>query len=287
MPDGMVSRDMALEIDDLSGGYGGADVVKHIHCAAQAGEILCLIGPNGCGKTTLFRLILGMIPASGGEIRLGGKPSLTLPPAELARHIAYIPQYHTPAFAYTALDVVIMGRAGRISPFGAPKREDRDAAFAALDKLKISRLANAKYTSLSGGQRQMVLIARAICQSASIFMMDEPGASLDYANQQLLMNVTASLAEQGYCVVMSTHSPEHPLAIGHKALLMRGGEAVAFGRPTEVITPEILQEVYGIEIDVVTAEDRYGAKRTICLPVSAEPSPVTVQGDGRLKRGDL
>jgi iron complex transport system ATP-binding protein len=97
--------------------------------------------------------------------------------------------------------------------------------------------------------------------------MDEPGASLDYANQQLLMNNVTELAEKGYCVVMSTHSPEHPLSVGHKIMLMNEGRAFAFGRPTDVITPKAMEEIYGIEMDVVTVEDRYGCKRTICLPV--------------------
>ena len=101
-----------------------------------------------------------------------------------------------------------MGRAARFSPFEAPKAADREAAFAALEKLNAAHLANQKYTSLSGGQRQLILIARAICQAAKIFVLDEPAANLDYANHQLLMEVVVELAKKGYCVVMSTHSPE-------------------------------------------------------------------------------
>ena len=258
---------MLLEIENLRGGYGGADIVKDVSCAADEGEILCLVGPNGCGKTTLFRLILGMIRITGGRIRIGGKETLGLSPKALANLVAYIPQHHTPIFAYTALDIVIMGRAVHFSAFEAPKPADRDAAFAALEKLDSLYLANRKYTSLSGGQRQMILIARAICQSAKVFVMDEPGASLDYANQQLLMDVVTDLAARGYCVIMSTHSPEHPASIGHKVLLMRDGQAAAFGKPADVITPEILESVYGIEMDVASVKDRYGVKRTICLPV--------------------
>lgn len=128
-------------------------------------------------------------------------------------------------------------------------------------------LANQKYTSLSGGQRQLVLIARAICQSAKVFVMDEPAANLDYANHQLLMDVIADLAQKGYCVVLSTHSPEHPASIGSKVLLMREGCVAGFGTPEQVITSENLEAVYDIEMDVVTVQDRYGVSRTICLPV--------------------
>ena len=155
----------------------------------------------------------------------------------------------------------------------APGSEEQFLAQA-LEKLNAAHLANQKYTSLSGGQRQLILIARAICQAAKIFVLDEPAANLDYANHQLLMEVVVELAKKGYCVVMSTHSPEHPASIGTKVLLMGQGRAAAFGSPETVITPANLQRVYGIEIDVATISDRYGKKRTICLPVKeAAASP--------------
>ena len=258
---------MLLEIDDVCGGYGGGDVVKGVSCRADRGDVLCLVGPNGCGKTTLFRLMLGSIPMTGGRVRIDGQDTKSLTPKQLANLIAYIPQYHTPIFAYTVLDIVIMGRASHFSSFESPKAIDRESAFAALEKVNAVHLANQKYTALSGGQRQLVLIARAICQSAKVFVMDEPAANLDYANHQLLMDVIAGLAGSGYCVVLSTHSPEHPFAIGTKVLLMKDGRAVGFGPPIETVTPQNLQAVYGIEMDVATVRDRYGVERTICLPV--------------------
>lgn len=258
---------MLLEIQDVRGGYGHGDIVKGVSCTADSGEILCLLGPNGCGKTTLFRLLLGTIPLTGGRICIDGQDTRNLSARELAGLIAYIPQYHNPIFAYTVLDVVIMGRASHFSAFDAPKSVDREVAFAALEKVNALHLANQKYTSLSGGQRQLILIARAICQAAKVFVMDEPGANLDYANHQLLMDVIVDLAQKGYCVVLSTHSPEHPASIGNKVLLMREGRVAGFGTPHQVITNENLEAVYGIEMDVVTVRDRYGAVRTICLPV--------------------
>lgn len=258
---------MLLEIQNVYGGYGSGDVVKGVTCHADSGDILCLVGPNGCGKTTLFRLMLGSIALRQGSIRIDGRDTQTMSPKERASLIAYIPQYHTPIFSYTVLDVVIMGRASHFSSFETPKEVDRQAAFAALEKVNALHLANQKYTTLSGGQRQLILIARAICQSARVFVMDEPAASLDYANHQLLMDVVVDLAKKGYCIVMSTHSPEHPASIGTKVLMMRDGQVSAFGTPDQVITPENLEAVYGIEMDVITAWDRYGAKRTVCLPV--------------------
>lgn len=274
---------MLLEIEDVRGGYGNGDIVKGVSCSADHGDILCLLGPNGCGKTTLFRLMLGSIQTSGGRICIDGQDTKQLSPKELASLIAYIPQYHTPIFAYTVLDVVIMGRAAHFSAFDTPKKSDREAAFAALEKVNALHLANKKYTALSGGQRQLVLIARAICQSAKVFVMDEPAASLDYANHQLLMDVVEDLAEKGYCVVMSTHSPEHPASIGTKVLMMKEGTAAAFGTPKEVITPDNLEKVYDIEMDVITTKDRYGAERTICLPVKTRRQKINKRGleDGK------
>lgn len=256
-----------MELQNVRGGYGNGDIVKGITCCADQGDVLCLVGPNGCGKTTLFRLILGSIPISGGSIRIDGRDTKDLTPKQLANLVAYIPQYHTPIFDYTVLDVVIMGRASHFSSFDTPKAVDREAAFAALAKINALHLANKKYTALSGGQRQLILIARAICQSAKVFVMDEPAANLDYANHQLLMEVVKDLARQGYCVVMSTHSPEHPVSIGTKVLMMKEGTVAAFGDPKAVITPANLEAVYDIEMDVVTIHDRYGVERTICLPV--------------------
>lgn len=258
---------MLLEIKDVYGGYGKKDVVKGVDCEIDKGEILCLVGPNGCGKTTLFRLILGILPIRKGSIKIDGKDISKLSEKELANLVAYIPQYHNPIFSYTVLDVVIMGRASHFSAFDTPKSIDREAAFDALEKLNILHLANEKYTSLSGGQRQMVLIARAICQSAKVFVMDEPAANLDYANQYLLMNVVKDLAKKGYCIIMSTHSPEHPLSIGNKVLLMKEGKKVEFGKPEETITPQNLKNIYGIDMDVISVEDRNNVKRNICIPV--------------------
>lgn len=258
---------MLLDVKDLRGGYGGGDVVKGITFQAGKGEIVFLAGPNGCGKTTLLRLLLGRLPTSGGAVRLDGHALCSLSPRALARLVAYIPQQHTPIFAYTALEVVLMGRASHFSAFASPRAADREAAFAALERLGVAHLSGRSCMSLSGGQRQMVLIARAVCQSARIFLMDEPASSLDYANQQLLLDAAAELAKGGCCVVMSTHSPEHPFAVGHKVLLMREGRAAAFGPPEEAITSRTLEAVYGVEMDVLSLEDRYGAKRTVCLPV--------------------
>ena len=258
---------MLLKISNLRGGYGGEDICRGINCHLEQGEILSVLGPNGCGKTTFFRLLLGSLPASSGEIIVNGRNSAELTKKELAHEIAYIPQHYSPVFAYTVLEIVLMGRASHFSSFSRPSTTDRDRAFAAMEMLHIVHLANSKYTALSGGQRQMVLIARAICQDAKIFVMDEPGASLDYANHQLLMEVIVELAKRGYGIIMSTHSPEHPFSIAHKVLLLNKGTNVSFGPPADAITSQVLEDVYGIEMDIVHIDDRYGKTHTLCIPI--------------------
>ena len=146
---------MLLEIENVFGGYGNGDILKGISCSADYGDVLCLLGPNGCGKTTLFRMILGSLPVSNGKIKIAGKNISDFTTKTLANMIAYIPQYHSPVFAYTVLDIVIMGRASHFSAFETPKEPDQEAAFAALEKVNALPLANRKYTSLSGGQRHL------------------------------------------------------------------------------------------------------------------------------------
>lgn len=260
---------MLLKIKNLSGGYGDKIICKNLTCQVDTGEVLCVLGPNGCGKTTFFRLLLGVLGKSAGEIFVNEIPFSSLSRKELSRKIAYIPQSHTPTFSYTVLEVVIMGRASYFSAFSAPKQKDIQKAFKALEQLNIGYLANQVYTSLSGGQRQLVLIARALCQDASILVMDEPGSSLDYSNQQILMDTISSLADSGYAVILSTHSPEYPFSVGHKAMLMKEGQIVSFGRTETAITSDVLKEVFGVEMDIVSVADRYGRNRTLCLPLHA------------------
>lgn len=259
---------MLLQLNNVSGGYHQSDIVKGISFGLEKGDILCVAGPNGCGKTTLFRLILGSLSLSSGSIRINGEETVSFSPNELAQKIAYIPQQHTPIFSYTALDIVLMGRTSYLSTFEAPSETDYRLAFSALEKLKIEYLANQSYDALSGGQRQMVIIARAICQSASILVMDEPSANLDYANQQALLDILKDLSKEGYGIILSTHSPEHPLSFGNKVLLMKDGKASVFGNPQDCITEELLQEVYDIEMEIHHFVDKYGKQHRICFPIS-------------------
>ena len=265
---------MMLEARDLAIGYGKTKVGAGLSLAVNAGDILCLLGPNGCGKTTLFRTLLGLLPALSGQVLLGDKPITAQSRAEIARRIAYVPQAHAPPFPFEALEVVLMGRTARLGRFGQPGRRDREIALDAMRQLGIADLAHRDYSRLSGGQRQLVLIARALAQQATLIVMDEPTASLDFGNQaQVLARIkmlTQEAADAGHGVILSTHDPDQAFALDARVLLMKHGRPQAEGSANEVLTGTSLSDVYGIPICVETT----GSGRKVCLPsLSGQVAP--------------
>ena len=253
---------VTIEAQDLAIGYPGHEVGSGITLAAAPGAVLCLLGPNGSGKTTLFKTLLGLLPARDGQVLLAGQPLDSLYRAEIARRVAYVPQAHAAPFAYSALEVVLMGRTARLGLFAQPADTDRDAARTALARLHIEDLAEADYTRLSGGQRQLVLIARALAQETSVLIMDEPTASLDFGNQTLVLQQIAGLAADGLTVILSTHDPDHAFAVGTDAALLHEGRVRATGAPAAALTAEALSSVYGVDVRVEGLADG----RTVCVP---------------------
>ena len=262
---------MKVEARNLAIGYPGHEVGSGITLAAGAGAVFCLLGPNGSGKTTLFKTLLGLIPARAGEVLLGGEPITRLPRAEIARRVAYVPQAHAAPFAFSAFEVVLMGRTARLGLFAQPGAADREAARAALARLRIENLAEADYTRLSGGQRQLVLIARALAQETDMLIMDEPSASLDFGNQALVLREIAGIAADGLTVILSTHDPDHAFAVGTDVALLHEGGVRAAGTPAAALTAEALSSVYGIEVTITGLADG----GTVCVPSLAR------QGDSQ------
>jgi len=257
-----------LKVKGLSGGYiKKKDIVHDISFTMEAGDVVCVLGPNGCGKTTLFKMLLGFLPRSTGTILLGDKEVKKQSQREIAKQIAYIPQAHTPAFNFKVMDMILLGRSAHILPLGSPSGEDYRIANDAMKMLNIEHLSQKDYTKISGGERQLVLIARAICQQARVLIMDEPSANLDYANQQLIMKTIAKLSEEGFGVLISTHSPDHPFRLANKALLMKGGRCIGFGKTEEVLSSGSLKDAYGINIEVVQVEDSKNKIHSFCLSV--------------------
>ena len=236
---------MILEGRDLTIGYRDRIVGSGLDVALAEGEVLALLGPNGGGKTTLLKTLLGLIPPLGGDVRLGGRPLRQLSVRERARAMAYVPQVHAGAFAFAVEDMVLMGRSAHTEIFSRPSDRDREAVAAALERVGIAALRHRPYTLISGGERQLALVARALAQEPRIVVLDEPTASLDFGNQGRIMREIQALARNGLSVVFSTHDPNHALRFADRALLIRDGRALACGPPREVLSMPQLQSLYG------------------------------------------
>jgi len=247
----------------LAFGYGAQVVGRDVDIDVRAGEIFCLLGPNGSGKTTLFKTLLGLLPAQAGEVFIGGTPLTRLARREIARRLAYVPQAHTAHFPFRVVDMVVMGRTARLGPFAAPTAEDRRRADEALALLGIAHLAERNYTRISGGQRQLALLARALVQDAPAVIMDEPTASLDFGNQVTVLSQVKRLAARGLAVLLSTHDPDHAVSIATRVALLNAGRLIDQGAPLAVLTADRLKSVYGIEVTI----DRLAGGRTVCAPL--------------------
>jgi iron complex transport system ATP-binding protein len=244
-----------LVADKLDIGYRRKRIGQGIDLDIREGEVLCLLGPNGGGKTTLMKTLLGLLPALGGKVTLEGEDIGQFSRARLARIVGYVPQAGTAFFPFTVLDVVLMGRVAHIGLFASPGARDVAAADKALAALGIGHLRDRIYTEISGGERQLALISRALAQEPRLLVMDEPTASLDFGNQLRVLDHITALARHGMAVVLSTHDPDHVFLCGDRAALLYGGRLAAIGPPAEVITPETLAALYGVEVEVVELPD--------------------------------
>lgn len=242
-----------LQACALDIGHGQRRVGVGLEFAMAAGEVLCLLGPNGSGKTTLFRTLLGLLTPLAGEVRVLGEPVAAWSRAAFARHVGYVPQAHAGIFPFTVEDVVLMGRAARVGRFAMPSPSDRDCALHCLHTLGIAHLRQRIYTAISGGERQLVLIARALAQEPVLLVMDEPTASLDFGNQIRVLETIAQLRQQGMAVLLSTHQPEHALRIADRIALLGNGCLVAIGASASTATPERLAALYNVSERAVAA----------------------------------
>lgn len=250
-----------IEVKDLHFSYKKHRVLAGVDLELYRGEVVSLLGPNGCGKSTLIKLILKLLHGDG-EIKIASKDIEKYSHKEIALHVAYIPQYNNTPFNYSVLEMVVMGRVSKLDFFALPSVNDYEVANRAIEKINISHLRDKAFGELSGGQKQMVLLARAIAQEVNVFIMDEPVAGLDYGNQIRLLELITELSAQGYTFLKTTHYPDHALLISSRVMVMNGGFIISKGRPEEVITHNMINDVYNIKADIITHDSH---KR--CVPI--------------------
>ena len=243
---------MTLAGRGLSIGYRERVVGRGLDVRLEQGEVLALLGPNGSGKTTLLKTLLGILSPLGGAALIDGKPIASFSAPQRARRIAYVPQAHVPTFAFTVETVVLMGRTAHGSLLRAPSAADRLVADRALERFGIAALKERPYTMISGGERQLVLLARALAQEPQFIVLDEPTASLDFGNQGKVMREIRALAAAGHGVLFTTHYPNHALRAADRAFLIRDGERVAEGAVRDVLTRAQLENLYGAPVEMLT-----------------------------------
>jgi iron complex transport system ATP-binding protein len=255
-----------LSVRNLHAGYDDTEIVHGVSFDVADGEFCCIIGSNGCGKTTLLKNLLGLIKPWEGTVTMDGDNVLELPEREMARRFAYIPQAHTPPFPYSVRDVVILGRTPYLNRMAIVSPEDRLVAYRSMKQLGIENLADETYTDLSGGQRQLVLIARALTQQPKVLIMDEPTASLDFGNQQLVLSRMKTLSSQGMSVIMVTHDPDHALYCADRVVVMKKGRVIKDGTAEETITTQTLQDIYQTQVQVLDVTLADGKVKRVCVP---------------------
>lgn len=239
-----------LKVENLSFGYDEDLIFENISFNIEKGKVLGLLGKNGAGKTTLFKCILGLLKAREGKIKVNNLEINNISYLERAKSIAYIPQSHYPTFNHDVLNVVEMGGNVRAGKFNGLKQEEKDKAYKKLELLGIEKLASRGYKEISGGERQLVLIARALMQEAKVLVMDEPTANLDYGNQILILNRCQELSKLGYTIIQSTHNPQYSYMFFDDVLVLDNKGILTMGNPKEVLTERVLKRIYNIDLHI-------------------------------------
>jgi len=247
---------MNLCIRDAAFAYnGGKKVFEGLAFDTRDNDFLCILGPNGCGKTTLLKCVAGMFKLDRGDVLLDGISIRSLKRAEVAAQLGYIPQEQTVSFPYSVLQIVLMGRTPYLDAFSSPSAEDYKIAEEAIERVGISHLKHKRYTQISGGEKQMALIARVLAQQPQILLLDEPTSHLDFRNQTLVLGIIRQLADEGLAVIMTSHFPNHAFAYAGRVALMSEGRLIAQGPPEEVVTDESLRAIYGINVNIFTVQE--------------------------------
>ena len=242
-----------LSADDVSFAYHGVTppVLDRVSLSVPRGTITGVLGPNGSGKTTLLRVLAGLLVPSGGRVALEGRDVRTIPRRRLAQRLAVVPQETHPAFDYTVLEMVLMGRYPHLGPFEVEGPRDLQIARDAMAATGTAVLETRRFDTLSGGEKQRVVVAAALAQSADVLLLDEPTASLDLAYQlEIGALLTALNGDRAATLVLSTHDLNFAAGVCQHLVLLRGGRILAAGRTGEVLTPANVRRLYDVDAEV-------------------------------------
>ena len=262
--------DIAIEVRRAGFSYTGrTPVFTEVSCDIRYGEVFAILGANGQGKTSFMKALMRLLPLSQGSIAH-------------EEIIGFVPQSFAPAFSYSVFDIVLMGRAMHLSRWQSPTRRDRELAWAALSEMGLASVSDRNFNSLSGGQKQLALIARAIAMECRVLMLDEPMSALDLGNQQRVLRLIQNLAKQQIAVVFSTHQPAHALGIADQVMLMHPGAGALVGRAKQVLTSDRLSAAYGTALAVETVVHR-GRAYPIVIALGHEAEDSVIAGCDRWK----
>lgn len=249
-----------LEISNLSFSYSKRPVLENISLSAKGGEFISLLGANGSGKTTLFKSILGLLKIKSGSVSINGEELCAMSIKDRAKKTAYIPQETKQIFAYSVLSQVLMGCTANISTLSSPGEKETEIALEALRTLGIEHLKDRNINALSGGERQLVLCARALAGKAKCLLFDEPTASLDYGNQISVLSTIYKLTKNGYLAIVSTHNVEQALNFSTRIVLLENKRITFNGTPEQLVNSDILERFYSIPLSVIKHDGRYYIK---------------------------
>lgn len=258
---------MEFLLKNATCGYGNTPIIKNVNINFKQGEIVGILGPNGIGKTTVFKSILGFLPLLDGEIYLDDKLRNEISNKDFSKIVGYVPQSNNPPFPFTVPDVVVMGRTNRLKRFESPGKREYMIAYKVLDILGISYLKDKIFTQISGGERQMVLIARALAQNPKLLVMDEPTANLDLGNQITVLETIKHLSSAGLGVLMTTHSPDHAFLCCDRIILLTKDKKIIEGPVDDIVTEENLKKAYGIDVRIAETKNNNGNIIKTCVPL--------------------
>ena len=256
-------------------------VFSNINFSVDSGEILAILGPNGAGKTTMLRCITGMLKWKSGESLLDGEAIHTMNPRNLWSKMAYVPQAKSASSAYTAFETVLLGRSSHLNAFSAPKQADLEKAREVMELLGIYHLADKKCTAISGGELQMVLIAKALASDPKVLILDEPESNLDFKNQLIVLDAMSRLAQNGMACIFNTHYPAHALQRAGKSLILSRGGDYVFGATSAVVTRENIRKAFGVEAVIGEIETPGNILQNVIPLQIAENTPEPPEEDIR------